>query len=406
MLKQQMAPVPCIDERAGLESGRSLLAGLYLLTGQGTLGRFDAAGELAVDGQMTENLSFRLQAVLDQYRSGAVEGLTLGLVADTEPGQQGNTDTLIFSERIADGLYDAAGEAGGPASPLEGSNRSTALCQGMELLLNGHALLRGAEPVVCPVLFVPEVDGETLRERYGIEFAVNRDLYEVLDLHAPFASSRRAPDELLGMIQNMRAALRDAASPGVAEGLEGGPGVGIDPISRYCVEAALEPPHDSCFNNGDAVTGWLLESFSPFNELTDTQREIIAGYETIRKAGSGTRLIEQGSRDDICIYLLEGTLALRGPDGSRMVIKAGTRRARLPISVLSPHVYEVTAVTDVSIIAFGQALIRRIIEISTTYTGVDPRGKPEVSTAAISNGLQAQYLSRVYPSRRQRMKTG
>lgn len=160
--------------------------------------------------------------------------------------------------------------------------------------------------------------------------------------------------------------------------------------------AVLEPQYDSCFNDGDAVTGWLLEWFSPFNELTDTQREIIAGYETIRKAAGGTRLIEQGSRDDICIYLVEGSLALTGPDGGPMVIKAGTRRSRLPISVLTPHAYGVTAATDVSVIAFSQKLIRRVIEISTTYTSTGPGRDADLSTAAISNGAQALYLNRSY----------
>lgn len=180
----------------------------------------------------------------------------------------------------------------------------------------------------------------------------------------------------------------EAGAPGVPEPVADTPDVGTD--------AVLEPLHDSCFNEGDAVTGWLLEWFSPFNELTDTQREIIAGYETIRKAAGGTRLIEQGSREDTCIYLVEGSLTLTGPDGGTMVIKAGTRRSRLPISVLSPHVYGVTAATDVSVIAFSQTLVRRVIEISTTYTSTGPGRDADASTAAISNGAQALYLNQTY----------
>lgn len=137
----------------------------------------------------------------------------------------------------------------------------------------------------------------------------------------------------------------------------------------------------------------------PFNDLTGTQREIVAGYETVRKAKAGTCLIEQGSRDDICIYLVEGSLSLAGPDGATMVIKAGTRRSRLPISVLSPHVYDVTAMTDASFIALSQKLVRRITEITTTYTSVGPRQEPESSTAAISNETQALYLCPAYPGR-------
>ncbi|MDZ7842374.1 MAG: cyclic nucleotide-binding domain-containing protein [Gammaproteobacteria bacterium] len=188
--------------------------------------------------------------------------------------------------------------------------------------------------------------------------------------------------------QSAPAQFVEECAPGDPEPERVTPDTGMDEI--------LAPLHDSCFNEGDAVTGWLLEWFSPFNELTDTQREIIAGYETIRKAAGGTRLIEQGSRNDICIYLVEGSLTLTGPDEGTMVIRAGTRRSRLPISVLTPHVYGVTAATDVSVIVFSQQLVRRIIEISTTYTSTGPGRYAEASTAAISNGAQALYLNRTY----------
>lgn len=404
MLKQQMAPLQTREEWAALDQRRFCLAGLYLLTRDAALARFDAAGDLTVDEALSEALSFRLQAVLDQYRSGAVDGLNLGLIADTGFEPQWSSGTLIFDDRVLGELFDTGRRADAPWATYQRRNKSKTVYQGMELLLSKNRRSEPVMPGFCPVLFVPEVDRETLRERYGVDFALDRGLLEVLDLSAPFAASSQAPPELASMVEDMRRAQREEAPSAVPEGPANPPGaqalsgVAADPISRYCVGAATDPPWDSCFNEGDAVTGWLLESFCPFHELTDTQRDIIAGYETIRKVKRGTRLIDQGSRDDICIYLVEGSLALTGLDNATMVVKAGTRRSRLPISVLTPHVYDVLAATDASIIVFSQRLVRRIIEITTTYTSVNPGQDSDESTAAISNGVQSLYLSRV-PSR-------
>lgn len=419
MLKQQMAPVQVVEEcAAGFDQGRLRLAGLYLLTDRGQIARFDAEGDPAVDDVLTEALSFRLQSVLHQYRSGSVEELSLGLIADADFGPEWRTDTLIFSDRVLNDLFDTGRPADVPLTIYEQRNKTRTVFQGLELLLNKSAPLQPMVPRFCPVLFVPEVDIETLHDRYGVDFALDRELFEVLDLCAPFASNNRRPRELLSIVQNMRQTQRDAVSSGlpgtpasepVAEPAFDAAGSGIgeaEAAPRDPALGVLEPPHDSCFNEGDAVTGWLLEWFVPFNELTDTQREIVAGYEIIRTTNSGTCLIEQGSRDDICIYLVEGSLALEGPDGATMIIKAGTRRSRLPISVLTPHVYNVTAITDATFIALSQKLVRRVTEITTTYTSVGPRQEPEASTAAISNETQALYLSPAYSRRAVDSKSG
>jgi len=379
VLKQRMAPVVSMDARVGDESRRPCLAGLYLLTTQGGLARFDDNGDLLIEWELNESLAFRLQSVLQQYRSGAAESLSLALVADSEVDPQWNTGTLMLGARARRELCGERVNDGETALERLDPGAMT-VRQGMGLLLGGAV----DPPQFCPVLFPAEVGSEFLHERYGIDCAVDRELFEVLDLAMPFASNGAMPEDLLAMVSSMRRNVDGAAT--------------TEPAANR-MESWLEPPTDSYFDNGDAVTGWLLESFSPFNVLTDTQREIIAGYETIHKAESGARLIERGSRDDLCIYLVEGALSLTGPDGATMLVKAGTPRARLPISVLTPHVYDVTAVSDVSIIVFSQKLVRRIIDITTTYTSVGSRQELDASTSAISNGVQGLYLSRDYPAR-------
>jgi len=396
MLKQQMAPAHLIEEPCGRNP--FCLTGLYMLTGKGELARFDNGGSLIVDNELSESLSFRLQAVLDQYRGGAVDDLAVGLIVDGELAGRWQSATFFVNQGLLDGPLDA--ESAGDAAPTR--HRACTIRQGITGLLERGLPDRRRASVCCPVLFMPEIDTATLRERYGVDLAVNQTSLEVLDLAAPFVSSNRPPHDLLAVMSRMRGAMHE--DPGgdapVADDTlswtQDGTAGRAEPWLHVGNDCVFEPPDASCFNDGDAVTGWLLEWFSPFNELTDMQREIIAGYEAIRKLRRGTRLVEQGSREDVCVYLLEGSLALRGPDGARIIVKAGTRRSRLPISVLNPHVYEVTAASDVTVILFSQRLIRRIIEIVTTYTSVEPGRVAEDSTAVISNSLQALYLGRTY----------
>ncbi|MGA8259447.1 MAG: cyclic nucleotide-binding domain-containing protein [Arenicellales bacterium] len=410
---QTMALALQPDESRGADRRWSCLAGLYLLTGEGKLVRFDRDGELIAEPELSAGLSFRLRAVIDQYRSGAADDMSLALVSVTEFDQGWDAGTMVLGDRLLNESLPV--EANGGAAPASRArrNRTRAVYQGMELVLSSLRDGASALPRFCPVLFVPEVNGAALRERYGVDIIDERGVFEVLDLCAAFASNSRLPDELPAMVQHMRHAQADIASASRrrrATGSAGDSASGRPARTALAVAAQrsegspvteADAGFDICFSEGDAVTGWLLEWFSPFNELTDTQREIIAGYETIRTVASGSRLVEQGSTDDVCIYLVEGILELQALDGPGMRVAGGTRRSRLPISVLTPHVYTVTAVTNASVIVFSQRLIRRITEVTRTYSSVDRLPDVDVSTAAISNGMQAAYLNRatIKPSR-------
>lgn len=394
-LQYHIPAAPCLDGPDG-SAQSSCLAGLYLLTGDATLARFDHEGSLTMEPELSAGLSFRLGAVLGQYRSGAVEKMGLALVMDTNFDRQGDTGAMILSAPLLRELSGRGPSPGNPSARQQQESRTMTIHEGMELLLNEAGDRGPRVPRFCPVLFVPEVDNASLRDRYGVELLDDVVAFEVLDLCAAFTANRHLPGELLTMVTRMRRTQAEArmASPGRWTGTEPAPGGHDAPVlatragGSGCTSAA-----DTCFREGDPVTGWLLEWFSPFNELTDTQREIVAGYETLRKAAAGTRLVERGSRDDACIYLVEGVLELEAPDGTRIRVSGGSRRSRLPISVLTPHVYTVDAVTDASIIIFSQKLIRKVTEVTRTYSAVDRMPALESSTTAISNGLQALYLT-------------
>lgn len=397
-LKQTSVSASQVEEWA-VNGCQSCLAGLYLLTAEGMLARFDATGALVMEPDLSTQLAFRLRSVLNQYRSGAVDELAIGLVTDAGLDQPWSAGTMVFSNRLLNELFDTGRVGSMPLTLCERSNKTKTVFQGMELVLNKRRFHRISSQYYCPVLFVPEVDDVALCERYGVDFVTDHRLYEILDLAASFVSSNRLPDELHQMVRHMLWTQTEMAAASRRrlyqdDSMDKSSFKPASPV-LLTLPGSTEPSDGTCFKEGDAVTGWLLEWFSPFNELTDTQRDIIAGYETIRKVKAGTRLVEQGSDEDACIYLVEGSLGLDGMDGRSIRVTGGTRRSRLPISVLTPHAYTVTAVTDVSFVVFSQKLVRMITEITRTYSTIDRESETEASTTAISNGMQAAYLSSI-----------
>lgn len=135
-----------------------------------------------------------------------------------------------------------------------------------------------------------------------------------------------------------------------------------DNRSEYTEREELGP-----FNDGDPVTSTLLCRFSPFRELDDSLRRMFDGDLTVSRRPRGASLIHRGSEEDITIYLIEGTLLLEAPDGKEFNLEAGTRRACLPVCMLRPHRYTVTAATDVAVIMPSQRLVSEVTRIVTKY---------------------------------------
>lgn len=391
ILKFQATSSQWLEQAAETDAYRSCLEGLYVLAADGTLARFDADGALNPEPGLSAGLSSRVEAVLSQYRSGAAGELGLGLIVDTGGERRWDAGMLVLGDRALNELFDAGRAPGTPPTAYERRNRNKTVFRGMELLLTRQKALQPLSPRFCPVLFAPEVNRAALVERYQADFPGDAAVFEVLDLAAPFAANSRVPEELPAMVRRMRHAQTEAART-FPPGARVHAGTELLPVREPGPAAA--DAGAACFSEGDPVTGWLLEGYSPFNELTDMQRDIVAGYETVRRVEAGSRLIERGTRDDKCIYLVEGVLSLGAPDGETIRVAAGTHRARLPISVLTPHAYDVVADTPAGIIVFGQKLVRRIIDTTRTYTSVERAAG--CSTAAISNGLLATYFSRDY----------
>lgn len=350
------------------------IEGFFILSADGRLGRYDADGRFSEESEFSDALRDRINSVLRQYRRGDTADIAIGLITHETTERPWQTASLVFSDAALREVFRTGNVPDTPLTAFQKRNRIKSVYQGMELMLDTHKSSQPRSPRFCPVLFRPEEDRKTLCRRYDLDDVDPVKSFEVLDLVGTLASDQRQP-----ALSRMVAAMREAR---IAPELRRPSGLmlveetndreytrtGPDIPGTTGNPWDLEPEtRDTCFNDGDSVSYWLLSRFSPFNELNDLQRQFIARGHTVGKKPAGTTLIERGSREDVTIYLVEGTLELEAFDGRRMTVVGGTRRAHLPISQLLPHAYTVKAATDVTVILFSQVMIREITRITTTY---------------------------------------
>ena len=349
------------------------IEGFYVLTADGRLGRYRKDGSFSVDPGLTDALDAKLEVVLKEYRSGRVDDLTLALVTPSAPDQPWQSATLVFSDSALQEVFRTSNDPNAPLTTFQRRNKVKSVYQGMELVLDTKKVSQPHMSRFCPVLFVPEVDGETLRQRYGAGVMDTRRAFEVLDLMAPFSPVEHKDPALARMVLEMSRAkispeLRSLSELTVVESTPAsGREAVADGTSQYQPWKDEPEQRNTCFHDGDSVTYWLLAWFAPFNELNDLQRQFLARGHVVTHRPAGTKLIERGSTDDVTIYLIEGTLELEAFDGKKMSVVGGTRRAHLPISQLRPHAYTVRAATDVTVILVSQDMVREITRITTTY---------------------------------------
>lgn len=143
-----------------------------------------------------------------------------------------------------------------------------------------------------------------------------------------------------------------------------------------------EPDSDTLerFEDGDAVPWQVLSRFSPFDQLSESLRGDIAARLSVSRKPAGTSLIERGSREDLCIYLIHGTLQLEAADGKQVTVKGGTPKARSPLCQLRPHAYNVESITDVAVLMLSQTLVSDIVQSITRHkpgtTGIQVHEMP------------------------------
>lgn len=112
--------------------------------------------------------------------------------------------------------------------------------------------------------------------------------------------------------------------------------------------------------------GWRDPSYGFSNSIY----QLVTRRQRTTSRPAGTVLITRGSFADHSIYLVEGTVRIEAYDGKMFEVAAGTRDARFPISVLRPHAYKVTAVSDVSVIPLSRQMIDELTRIVASHGSV------------------------------------
>lgn len=379
-------PIPGPAQLPGIE-------GFYVVTAEGRLGRYDAGGRFVIEQSLTDSLRGQIDTLLEQYRTGGADRLAVGLVSGLGPSKPWRCASLVIGDNALRDVFRTSADPHAPLTAFQKRNKIKSVFQGMELVLDTRKTSQPEQPRFCPVLFAPEVSSRILGERYGIDYVDARNTLEVLDLMAPFSPEEQRHPSFSAMVIEMRQAqitpemrrspelmLVEEVGPSASPGTSSRPGQPGDDSSRTPWED-LPEQRNMGFSDGDPVPYWLLAWFAPFNELNDMQKQLLARGHRVVKRPAGTLLIEKGSEEDVSIYLIEGTLELEAYDGRRTTITGGTRRAHLPISQLRPHAYTVTAATEVSLIRFGQQMLRDVTRATSTL-----RNRPgiEVTEDAVS----------------------
>jgi hypothetical protein len=145
-----------------------------------------------------------------------------------------------------------------------------------------------------------------------------------------------------------------------------------DPENHYGATApALEHPEESAESGEDEppscrAPGWG----TPFDGLSDPVHRLLARQQRFVSRPAGTVLVTRGTFEDDSIYLIEGSVRIEAYDGKTFEVAAGTRDAHFPISVLRPHAYTVTAVSDVSVIPLDRQMIDELTRIVASHGSV------------------------------------
>lgn len=109
-----------------------------------------------------------------------------------------------------------------------------------------------------------------------------------------------------------------------------------------------------------------LRVFQPLNRLTDDQLILLSSRAEFRQYRPGQGIAEQGARDGLDLFLLEGEVELSARDGRTSTIAAESDAACSPIARLQPRMYSVTATRPVRLMAVAQDLLNHLLRTAPT----------------------------------------
>ena len=112
--------------------------------------------------------------------------------------------------------------------------------------------------------------------------------------------------------------------------------------------------------SSDYIDIATLKTLKPLCHLTDDELSILAAQGEIQHADIGDELVGLGAYDARALYVLKGEVMLTAKDGRSFEVTGGTEKAKKSVSHLNPHVYTVTALTEVKYIWIDNQVLENV----------------------------------------------
>lgn len=370
--------------------------GLYVLTGNGELGVFDAQQDFLIDESLSRVFAEHNRAFLRSHIQDpqADDRRVAILYESLEPNAWGHL-MLSLEDLVVRFLYPAGGRSSGELTAFQKNSRKKSVYRGVELLLDFRHDNALDVPVFCPVLFNPHSTLSGRVSALGREpNKTERDIpvLDLLNLIAIIPPARRASSAVLELVDKLRQGVihkeqRRNSQFSVQDDVpySQAPGSGEDAYTQIARDKRLGRSvtlpsvderrlHET--EHVEPVERWLkiphqpvsperLRTFVQFRKLGNDDLAELTARSLIYTAPAGTRLLDRGLHDAWNLYLLEGALMLMPADGATLRVDGGTDKAAYPVAFLKPRKYTVETLTPVSFLWVHDLLLEALLGNST-----------------------------------------
>jgi hypothetical protein len=375
-------------------------AGLYVLTANGELGKYDAQQQLHIDEPLTRvfaehNRNF-LRSYLQEPHTG--DRRIAVLFESRQPREWGHL-TLSLEDVVVRSLYPAGGRNTGQLTAFQKKTRNKSVYRGMELLLDYRQERSPEVPVYCPVLFNPHCTLSGRVSAFGREpQEQERDIpvLDMLNLIANVPAAQCASPAVLALVDRLRQGVirkdqrrdslwsvqhdmvhtetqapKEDVYAEIARDKRQGRAVTLPSVDeRRLHETELIEPIERWLKIPHQPVGMeRLRAFVQFTGLDAARLAEVTARSLIYTAPAGIRLLDRGLRDAWNLYLLEGALMLTPADGATLRVDGGTDKAAYPVAFLKPRKYTVETLTAVSFLWMHDLLLEAVLGEKTPLAG-------------------------------------
>jgi hypothetical protein len=380
-----------------------------MLGPQGELGRITDTQTFVPDADLSRSFGNYAAGYLRAYTANPDDHrFRIGVIYQSQNAKQWGTETFIYSDAVVRTLYPVSGAGQHALTVFQQKKQENSVHYGTGTLLEYVLKDTPNVPIFIPILFDRGTRladyRESLRDIVAKE-QLETPVIEVLNLVGPVSAARQnieafmALKELLlttlvkkdmrksleaRLVEGMRTEGHSAPSPAIAPSFAQTSTFAPKPATPATPAARITTP---TLNSDTGSKQWYatelddptcrklesylrqpreyadpdnLRQFIRMRELTIDQQKELAASCPLYAAPQGTTLLEQGTKDQWNLYLLNGQVQLVAGDGEKKIISAETPNASSAIASLKPRKFTVTATTSVRFLLIHENIITEV----------------------------------------------